>query len=101
MRKLHMKDEYQAALLNLLRSPSDIKVGANYNEIKRTMPLIRRLEEVGQADVDLLLEESQWELLRDRVTSAGWTSIQEKTLALIDDVVNAEECEVKLVSNQG
>ena len=97
--KLGPNEDYFVVLAAMLHRPAN-GATTSYAEMASTLPLIERLEAaVGRTEV--LLEETDWKLLCDRLKSpaAGFTRNSEEAFEMIEAVLNAEKIDVaKLVA---
>lgn len=101
MRKISLKEENIKSIIAILRTPKNPQAGAQYAEQVKTLPVIDKLENLKFPDVgtaDLLLEEAEWELLVDRMKTAGYLIISHDITDMVDTISDAEKVEVKEAS---
>ena len=90
MRRLKLRESYTDVLIDMLVRPAN-GTTTDAVEIAATVPVIEKLRATEKED-HVLLEEVEWELIRDRVMdpNAGFLQNSPPALQMITDVVEAE-----------
>ena len=79
---------YKSQLEQILRSPANPQAGADYDEIRRS---IRILDALEKEDHVLVLEDADYEYLRERVLGTKWPLIDLVVLQFVEDVTSIKE----------
>jgi len=75
--------------LEVLMSPSS-GAGTSFAEMRATVPLVEKLEAVSDDAESILLEDAEWQLLKDRIEShMSWTGNRREILDLCEAVTEA------------
>lgn len=92
MRKITLKKvdglDYKALLKTILAAPKDPSAGLQLDEIRK---VVKILDILDAADAAVMLEESDWQYVRDRVKSAPYTAADKRIVDFADAVIGAEE----------
>jgi hypothetical protein len=75
----------------LLHTPTE--GGADYDEIKKIAPIIEKFNK-ATAGTSILLEESEFIEVRERVSKGPYNFISIEIFDIIDKIINAKEVEV-------
>tara|TARA_Y100000310_G_C20263963_1_gene614956 strand:- start:86 stop:577 length:492 start_codon:yes stop_codon:yes gene_type:complete len=98
------QDNYAKAIIGLLSTPENQQSGANYAEMNKVLPIIKKFQEVSEAIDDgeievgnayVLLTEEQWVKIRDRATKQGFRRISEDIRDMVKAIRDCEEITVK------
>lgn len=93
-REILITGNWRTLLLQLLATPRDPRAGAAYAEQRVVVPILRVIAAIPETGGNLEVEslnKAAWKELADRVTTAGFATNCEDSLALIEAVLNAEE----------
>ena len=88
------KLDYREMFLNILRSPSDPKVGIDYEEMGKRLGLITK---VRDAEDFLLLEDAEWRELSTAFKAHRFGRVFESIVEMGDDLLNAEAAKLEVV----
>ena len=79
------KFDYKAQIAAILRTPSNPQIGADYDEIRKS---IRILDILEAAEGEIKLEDADHEYLQGRVMGARFVVIAHAVEAFIEDVID-------------
>jgi hypothetical protein len=79
---------YKNQLISIMQTPSDPQRGANYEEVRKS---IRILEKLEAAENEVELEDADFEYMKQRVLGAGYLMINKTIQGFIEDVTNPKE----------
>ena len=82
---------YKKHILSMLESPKSKTGGTNYQEMVKIIPTIQK---VNDADGFLLLEDAEWEDLKERAETFGFTINHPVIYDMVDAIVNAETVKI-------
>lgn len=78
--------DYDTALREVIRQPLDRTKGIDVTEMRKS---IRVMEALDRANGTLELEDSDYELLKQKTEAMPWGMADRRILELIDDVLGA------------
>jgi hypothetical protein len=77
--------DYKKELIIIFRSPIDSKAGADIEEMRRS---IRVLDALDRATDTLVLEDADYNYLKERVNRARFGMVHPAIVQFVDDMVN-------------
>jgi hypothetical protein len=81
--------DYRELIEQVVRVPLNRQTGATIDEMRRSIRVLDALE--AASDGVLVLEDSDWQVLRDKVEVFPWGMVDRRLLAFYDDVVGASD----------
>ena len=81
--------DYRELIEQVVRVPLNRQTGATIDEMRRSIRVLDALETA--TDDVLALEDSDWQVLRDKVEVFPWGMVDRRLLAFYDDVVGASD----------
>lgn len=112
MRKLQLKsltetnETWCEVIANVLSAPAGAHVGggATFEEQMRTVPVKEKfvaLLNAGQEESDIVLEDAEWELVNNRLSSFPWASNRRDILDMILEIKAAPRVTLESLSPTG
>lgn len=96
MRKIELKNingfDYKQVLSGIISSPQDRNAGMHLDEIRRAIKILDLIE---ASDGVLVLEETDWKYVQDRVKSAPYVIADKRIIEFADTVIGATEIKVQ------
>ena len=93
-----VKETWVGTIVGLLKSPKDPQRGATIDEIRKTIPVLDKFEQVkypDTGDTEIVLEDAEYDILKDRVETARFTRIDSELIEMVDAINDAEDIEVE------
>lgn len=93
------KLSYQEVMTMALERPENPQVGATAGEMRKSIKIMDKIDAAVEADQDhVLLEDDVHKALADRVENYPFAKTNRQLLAIVDEIVDAEDVTVKEVS---
>lgn len=89
--------DYAVALREVIRQPINAQMGADFEELRRGIRLLKAIDGKKAGDV-LALEDADWEHLCAKLKGNRWTVIDERILRFVESVLNAADAPQEGVS---
>ena len=89
---------YRAQILASLKAPENPQAGANYEEMERVVPTMRKIRELPEDADHVLLEDAPYNEVVKRITKLGFIHNDEMLYEMITDIKNAETVELEAVT---
>lgn len=96
MRKISLKKvdglDYKTLLKSILAAPKDQSAGLQLDEIRKAVKI---LDTIDAADDAVMLEDSDWQYVRDRVKGASYVVADKRIVDFADTVIGAPEVAIQ------
>ena len=90
-KQVDIEFDYRAQLLRMVESPMTPGSGVTKAELRKSLPLLDKIE---QANGSLLLEDEEWDYLKQKMANASWAFVHRALLEFEDAIENAPKVEV-------
>lgn len=88
------KLDYRDQIVLILRQPENPQAGINYEEMGKSLAIIKKLQdfeypEVGEGFIEL--EDAEHEIVARRLKKAPWLTVDESLYEMIGEIADAEK----------
>jgi hypothetical protein len=81
--------DYRALVEQVVRIPLNRQTGATIDEMRKGIRVLDALD--SSVDDVLVLEDADWQILKDKVEAFPWGMVDRRLVAFYDDVVSATD----------